>query len=186
MKEKILKELESRSSWTLSCNFWKKIYSCHENNRLLSDGYKGQVFDKPCFHKSLCKKRPTDDSRCHILPLTENNLCLVVFNLSIFSRIAKIRIFWREIGTAALKPQKLAVRCSQDFVEHTTSQWSIAPEYFHLYILARFQRWIRRRIGQNTLKLCTFTKALNQLSQLPGKQNENRKYCTSDYRDGSS
>ena len=144
MKEKILKELESRSSWTFSCNFWKKIYSCHENNRLLSDGYKGQVFDKPCFHKSLCKKRPTDDSRCHVLPLTENNLCLVVFNLSIFSRIAKIRIFWREIGTAALKPQKPAVRCSQDFtiVEHTTSQRSIAPENFHLYILARFQRWI--------------------------------------------
>ena len=101
--------------------FLEKMYSCHENNRLLSDGYKGQVFDKPCFHKSLCKKRPTDDSRCHVLPLTENNLCLVVFNLSIFSRIAKIRIFWREIGTAALKPQKLTVCCSQDFniVEHT-------------------------------------------------------------------
>ena len=43
-----------------------------------------------------------------------------------------------------------------------------------------------KRIKQNTLKLCTFTKALNQMSQLPEKKNENGKYCSSDYRGGSS
>ena len=131
MKEKILKELESRSSWTFSCNFWKRYILAMKITDWGQDPKKVPVIGLP-YYIILMKLKKRVRHRGH----PTKSPFFPIF-----------RIFGREIGTAALKPQKLAVRYSQDFniVEHTTSQWSIAPEYFHLYILVRFQRWVRKR-----------------------------------------
>ena len=163
------------------------IFKCSKFTQIVIWWLQRACFDHTCFHKSSCKKRPTDDFRCHVLPLTENNFCIVVFNFSIFFLPnLQDQIFWERDRNCSAEATEAS--CSILLLLNTqlhNDQLLQKPSIF-IFLFASSGELDKEDWTEHTKALYFHQGSQSGVATSWKEQNENGKYFTSGYRGGSS